>query len=322
VLVYEFMRMAVVVMLCFGAQKYFAFRSALFMSLLVGFFLASSVYGEREYLFEKRNIFGVSRVFYVPDTNVNLYRHGTTDHGKQSRDPERRLELTSYYGYPLGMVFETLHQDKGMEKKPVAVLGLGVGTTACYGKPGQAFDFFEIDAVVKRIALDESLFTYLRDCPPDINVIMGDGRISLSQQEDGRYGIIVIDVFTSDAVPLHIMTMEAISMYMDKLAEGGVLAFNVSNRHLNLVPVLSTIAHELGLESYAYWYVPPEEDPLTDPADWVIITRGNAFGERLQKMDEGWTYLEDNIPQELWRDDFSNILKALKISNGFWGLFG
>lgn len=321
-LVYELVRMVVVVMLCFGAQRYIAFRGSLFLSLLVGFFVMSSVYPDREYMFEKRNIFGVSRVFYVPDINVNLYRHGTTDHGKQSRDPERRLELTSYYGYPLGMVFEALGQDKKLAGKPVAAIGLGVGTVACYGTPGQQFDFFEIDSLVLKIAENENLFTYLRDCPPEINVEIGDGRINLAKKENGRYGIAIIDAFTSDAVPMHLMTLEAVSMYLDKLADGGVLAFNVSNRHLDLMPVLSTIAHQLGIQAYAYRFFQGEDDTLLDSADWVVLTRDENFGERLQKLNGDWVHLEDNNPDELWRDDFSNIFDALKLNNGFWGLFG
>src|SRR5262249_41291642 len=151
---------------------------------------------------------------------------------------------------------------------------LGAGTVACYGKKGQVFDFFEIDPAVERIARDDRFFTYLRDCPPEIHVTLGDGRLELSRQPDGRYGLIIAAAFRSDAVPMHLLKLEAVRMYFTKLAPGGMLAFNTSNRHVTLGPVLASIARQAGAQAYRLSFnePPPPENALIYGSEWVILT--------------------------------------------------
>lgn len=195
-----------------------------------------------EVKFTERNFFGVNRVAYNPKLEAMQFWHGTTNHGVQSTREEDRLAPVAYYTL-LKQVFALAPA----KTKPVAVLGLGVGTVACYGARGQAFDMYEIDPAVERIARDENYFTYMRDCAPTKQVVLGDARLKLADAEDQRFGIMVMDAFTSDAIPVHLLTKEALALYASKLAPRGVMAFNISNRHINLKRVLSAVAAENGL---------------------------------------------------------------------------
>ncbi len=319
VVIYELWRMVVVVMLCFGAQRLKLVNTALFIALILGAELMLVPYNTNVYLFNERNIFGVNRVFYRSYNNANYFRHGTTDHGKQSLDEAFRLNPVSYYP-PLEMLFTALDIDPRTHMKPIGLMGLGVGTIACYGQKGQVMDIFEIDPLVLKIATTESLFTYMRDCPPTKNVEIGDARIGISKKPDGYYSLIIADAFTSDAVPVHLMTQEAISMYLDKVTDGGAVAIHITNRHLKLAPVVSTIARELGAYAYYYEY-DPKGDPLGDYAEWTVVTRNANILQRLRQIDSGWVRLKTYDPDYLWRDDFSNILHVIRLKTNFWGLF-
>jgi hypothetical protein len=255
-----------------------------------------------------RNVFGVSRVVFQPEKNAWFLRHGTTYHGMQSANEIHRLKPTSYYG-PLIDVYNSL--PKELAHAPVAVMGMGVGTVACYGQPKQKYDFFEIDPLVNKIARDTRYFTYLRDCAPDINIVIGDGRISLAHSRDNYYGLIIIDVFSSDAIPMHVLTREAVAMYATKLREGGYIAFNVSNRHINLVPVLGAIAKDI---NFAVAWKLTANRPLGElqlPSEWVVLTKALKELEPLATLDNGWNKLLNTDPKYLWRDDYSNILRSM-----------
>ena len=122
--------------------------------------------------------------------------------------------------------------------------GLGTGTIACYGRPNETWTFYEIDPLIERIAFNPKYFTYLRDCPPAKRIVLGDARLSLAQAPDSSYDFIVLDAFSSDAIPVHLMTREALQLYLRKLAPGGSIAFHISNRYLNLEPVLVELARD------------------------------------------------------------------------------
>ena len=316
----ELWRMCIVVMLCFGAYRYRVMNVAFCLALLIGGKMVLGIFEYRNYLFNERNIFGVNRVYYNEGINANYFRHGTTDHGKQSLDEEYRLNPISYY-VPLKMVFDAVNMDPELSKHPIGLMGLGVGTIACYGKEGQRIDIFEIDPLVLKIATNEKLFTYMRDCPPEKNVEIGDARISISKKPDDTYSMIIADAFTSDAVPVHLLTLEAIQMYLEKVTDKGVVAEHITNRHLGLAPVVSAIAHKLDAHAYFLHYSPGDNDFLADYSEWVIVTRNTQIFTRLKKINEEWSELEDNDPAYLWRDDFSNILKVWGVRTNFWGLF-
>lgn len=256
-----------------------------------------------------RNVFGVSRIVYQPAKHAWFFRHGTTYHGVQSSVEAERLKPTSYYA-PLIDVFQSL--PSAIAKTPVAVMGMGVGTIACYGKANQEYDLLEIDPLVEQIAHDTRYFTYLRDCLPKKNIILGDGRISLSRSVDGRYGLIILDAFTSDAIPMHLMTREAMTMYAQKLAKGGMIAVNISNRHVDLIPVLAAIAQDVGMVGVHKLSIAPADKPLQLSSRWVVLARDGASLAALKKTSTDWEALPEANAKFLWRDDYSNLLRSMK----------
>ena len=191
-------------------------------------------------LYQHRNYFGVLRVAYVASGNFNRLIHGNTLHGQQSLDPERRLEPLTYYTRtgPIGQVFEVLcARDPGSD---VGVVGLGAGSLACYAGPGQRMTFFEIDPAVAKIARDPRFFTFLADSrAASIAVVLGDARLRLGDAPDHSYGLIVLDAFSSDAIPTHLLTREALQLYRAKLEKDGLLAFHISNKWIDLAPILA-----------------------------------------------------------------------------------
>jgi hypothetical protein len=257
-----------------------------------------------------RNFFGVSKVLEYP--SYHEYMHGTTIHGIQANDEKNRLQPVSYYG-PVKRLIEQLPQS--FFEYPFGVLGLGTGTVACYGHKGQQMDFFEIDQAVVDIAQNPDYFTYLRDCPPSKKIIMGDGRIELAKQPDKRYSLLVLDAFTSDAVPLHLLTREALQMYMGKMVpDVGILAFDISNRHLNLAPFIARAAKEHGWLSYSMVYQPTKDLPYEFGSEWVIVVPPSSLWmEKL--LLAGLKPIETTEATPLWSDDYSNILPAIKWSN-------
>ena len=218
-----------------------ALMAVLVTALLIGYLGGAN---GNSWIHEERNFFGISRVRDDTEHARRIYLHGVTTHGLQSTEDQFRLSpAVSYYGPPGDIVASLPAAVMGA---PIGVVGLGIGTVACYAKPAQEMDFYEIDPASIHIATDPKFFTYMRDCPGKREVIVGDGRITLAEAQNGRYGLIIMDAFTSDAVPMHLMTLEALTMYGEKLRPDGLIAFNISNHYLNLSPVFRTLADQLG----------------------------------------------------------------------------
>src|ERR671915_517060 len=200
-------------------------------------------------LFEDRSFFGVYRV--TGDEQRHTLIFGNTNHGAQVFGANPPVPTTYYDSTgPVGQAFDALPEE--VTSQP-AVIGLGTGTMACYNQAGQQMTFYEIDPLIEDIARDESLFTYLRDCPGQNEVVLGDARLSLAEAPDEEYGIIVADAFSSDAIPVHLVTREATDLYFDKLQENGVLVHHISNRHLDLEPVVGDLARDRGLVCYSQY---------------------------------------------------------------------
>ncbi|MGI9022261.1 MAG: spermidine synthase [Acidimicrobiales bacterium] len=262
-------------------------------------------------LYADRTFFGVLRVDRDRDRRLHLLVHGTTVHGAQSTDPTRRLDPLTYY-WALGPVFAT---PPGRTPTPeVAVIGLGTGSLACYGQPTQQWTFYEIDPAVERLARNPSLFTFLRDCPPTSDVVVGDARRSLSRASGDEFGVIVVDAFTSDSIPMHLLTREALSLYLDRLADGGIIAFNVSNRYLDLDLVLGDLAGDARLTAMV------RDGPNVTEAQveegkagsvWVAMARRSSDLATLAS-DPTWAPLPARPESRVWTDDFSNLLGAFK----------
>jgi len=302
-------------------------RSAVVVALL---FVASGLRDARamETLHQERTFFGVHRVvqFEVPFrtgppgreqiTRVpfHVLYHGATRHGAQILDPRHRRTATTYYhrSGPIGRVFETFGATARFDR--VALVGLGVGTLAAYGRPAQRFTVYELDPEVIRIASSAELFTFLSDSAAEIEFIAGDGRLSLTRAPDGAYGLIVADAFSSDAIPVHLLTREAVTLYLDKLREDGVLAIHITNRHLNLEPVVRAVAIALGLAGIVRTDgIHTQEEMLEGKYEstWALLARRPAALGPLWD-DPAWRRLQaaPGTPTDdkyLWTDDYSNL---------------
>ena len=286
------------------------FAASIAMILLAGT-LTQSPFGAVVY--SARTFFGVNRVRVDTAHGYRFIFHGTTLHGMQSLDPARSHEPLSYFHRtgPVGQIFA------GVPAAPttprVAVLGLGVGTLASYRTEPQQWTFYEIDPVVEHIARNDAYFTYLRTCGDRCSVITGDGRLSLATAAPGSYGVIMLDAFSSDAVPMHLMTKEALAMYVSKLAPGGVIVFNISNWHLSFQSVLARMAADGNLA--ALWQrEPPDAGSWAIgkfPSEWFIVARNARDFGRLNS-DPRWRIPLPAADTPLWTDDFSNILTVIR----------
>jgi hypothetical protein len=203
----------------------------------------------KKVVLRERSFFGVLRVSADYPSGMNTLAHGRTIHGMQRRSPfpsVRRLPLMYYFPTgPIGQVFESYHGTPVVRR--VGVVGLGVGSLAGYGMTGHRFAFFEVDPVVERIARNPAYFHYLEDCRADWRVVLGDARLSLTNEPDGSFNLIVLDAFSGDAIPVHLLTREALRLYLTKLADGGLIALHISNNHLDLGPVVRELARDAGL---------------------------------------------------------------------------
>lgn len=256
----------------------------------------------------ERSFFGVHRVTVQGEgDHIHQLMHGNTVHGIQdTRHPD--VPLTYYHPTgPIGRIMRALPPERSQD---VALVGLGVGSLAAYGRPGQRMTYFEIDPVVERIARDDRFFTFLRDTKADLKVVLGDARLTLNPIPDAAYGLIVLDAFSSDAIPVHLLTREAMAMYMRKLRPDGLLAIHISNRYLDLSPVLAANAKDLGLVGYTLTDGATEEEQQAGKrsSNWVVIGKSQVDLDAIVKKDTEWTLLEPTPGFRTWTDDFSNVL--------------
>jgi uncharacterized membrane protein YhaH (DUF805 family) len=261
-----------------------------------------------ETLLTERNFFGVWRVTTSSSGDLRRLYHGSTVHGLQLLDPSRACEAVSYYHKdgPIGQVFDVYNAKS--PNLPLAIAGMGSGTLATNSTPGQQFDFYDIDPSIIRIASDPTLFTFLSNCTHgSYRVILGDARLKLREAPDGHYGVIVLDAFSSDAVPAHLLTTQALELYLAKLAPDGIIAFHISNRYLNLEPLLAGLSRRAGVSALIRrdggGITPGKYGSL-----WVVMARNEAALDGIAN-DLIWEKLQGDV---VWTDDFSNILSVLK----------
>ena len=194
------------------------------------------------------------------------------------------------------------------------MLGLGTGTLSCYRTPGQTWTFFEIDPVVVQIARGSDYFHYMAECAGNSEIILGDGRLSLHKVSNEQFDLLLMDAFASDSVPVHLITQEALDLYMAKLAPDGLVAFNISNNYMNFIPVLAKLAESRGFSIRVNKYRTPESlwfSSYKFGSDWIVMSR---TPEALQFLDgkTGWQPVNAATNQRLWTDDYSNIIGVLK----------
>ncbi len=290
---------------------------------LAGVFVVASFVDARnsEEIRRARSFFGVLRVTRdKDDKGYTELRHGTTLHGRQANDPERRAEPLSYYHRegPIGQLFDELHRRAPSLR--IAVIGLGTGTLAAYARTGDSITFYEIDPLVRDIAFDPTYFTYTSDAAARgviERVELGDARVRLEairkDRLGERYDLIVVDAFSSDAIPVHLLTREALSLYLEMLAPGGLLAFHISNRYLELAPVVANLAEDARLGGRLIGDDESEAGGGANRSTWVVLAP-TAFALGGLVDNERWSAegLDPDPRVGVWTDDFHNLLSVLK----------
>jgi hypothetical protein len=269
-----------------------------------------------------RSFFGVHKIYDTIDGRYRVLMHGTTVHGAQKLKKEdgtsarEQPEPLTYYhrDSPMAEAIEAIRIRKGGPLR-VAVIGLGAGSLACYVESGESWRFFEIDPTVVEIARDPRRFTFLHVCAPQVPVTLGDARLTLAREPDGHYDLIIVDAYSSDAIPIHLATREAMAIYKSKLAPDGAVMMHVSNRHLELASVIVGIAAANGMMT---WVTDDGKDSEREDRDdeyiftsTVAISAAQAAHIGTLADSEDWQLTEPDKAQRLWTDDYSNIVGAL-----------
>lgn len=263
----------------------------------------------------ERNFFGILKVGDSIHDPVRLLLHGTTIHGVQALSPEYAKVPLSYYSAqsPLSDVFAMADTARDRQQY-VAVLGLGIGVTACYRKQGRHFDFYEIDPAVIAVAQDRDLFTYLSGCGSPYDILTGDGRLKIAEKPDSYYDLVFLDVFSSDNIPVHILTLEALNLYRQKLKDNGTIVINISNHFLDLRPVIAAAAAEMGMTALSRFTPAGRLEGSGLPyngAEFAVLTASEHTAGFLE--GRGWKQLEPSPGTRPWTDRYSDIVGILKI---------
>ena len=260
-----------------------------------------------------RSYFGVYSITDRPD--FRTLTHGTTLHGVQHRAPEKQTMPTSYYAPRSGIgIAMTAAPALFGDDARIGVVGLGAGTLACYARPGQDWRFYEIDPEVAAIARNPAHFTYLPRCLPRVPIVIGDARLTLAAERAAPLDLLAIDAFSSDAVPAHLLTLEAMEVYRRRLAPHGLLMIHISNRYIDLQPVLSAAA-DYGWETALYDYGPTraEDKAGATRSVWVAMARDPETLSRLAAKGGEWKPLRRQSGFTAWTDDYGSILPVLKL---------
>jgi hypothetical protein len=260
-----------------------------------------------------RNFYGVVRIREYsadqPEQRERVLIHGRVMHGQQFTAPHRRRQPTSYYTEASGIGrLLTALQDRPIE---VGAVGLGAGTIATYGKPGDRFRFYEIDEAIVTAA--HRYFSFIADSPATVDVQLGDGRLLLQRDSAQRFDVLVIDAFSGDSIPVHLLTREAVALYLQRVRSGGVVALHLSNTHLDLVPVVARIAAELGLQAAFVADPGVAGDVGSSASDWVLLSTDRSILD-LPVIARSTVPLPHAQPGRVWTDDYSNIVQVLS----FW----
>ena len=257
-----------------------------------------------------RNFYGIYRV--VDKDGTREFFHGNTDHGMQSLDPAKAGTPLTYYNThsPLAEAYGAL----GQNWRSIGVVGLGAGAIAAYGRAGQTMDFYELDPDVAMIAATD--FTYLKTSPARIRIVLGDARQSLARDESASYDLLILDAFNSGAVPIHLVTKEALELYLRRVPKDGVILLHVSNRYLDLRSMLAAMARDLGLAGACKRLT--QNGRVADdrvPSSWVALSRDPGKMELLVRT-RGWTDLADPAfarGASAWTDQHASLLPVLAL---------
>jgi hypothetical protein len=291
----------------FALARHLPIAAAAGMAALLG---GAAVITDAGALHMDRSFFGVHRVIALENGQYRALMHGNILHGAESTDPAHWRDRLGYYspGGPIGQIIAALPKARHF-----GVVGLGTGELACYAQQGQDWRYYEIDPAVLRVARDERYFHFMSECGRDVSVTIADGRLALQAEPDGKFDLLVIDAFSSDAIPMHLLTREAFVLYRRKLAPGGVLTLHVSNRYVKLLPAIAATSAAAGLvgldQSYAI--TPAETAAHVLPSEWIALAPDAASLATLA-ADKRWEPLSKTPSLRPWTDAYSNIMAVIR----------
>ena len=306
---------AALLVLAFGFSHYVLTFAGLIAASLMFVVLFGADAGKRDFV---RSFFGVHKVMESDAGQFRILKHGTIEHGAQRiRHPDGRpvtgrpTPITYYHDLsPMAQGLVAAREKRGGPIN-VAVVGLGTGTLACQMKPGDQLTYYEIDPTVVQIAKDTRRFTFLSECAPDAKIVIGDARLTLADSPDGQYDILIIDAFSSDAIPTHLLTKEAMAIFKDKIKPDGMILVHISNKHMTLAPVVAGVAEANDLVSRA-----GDSDEGYDDENHIfgslvvaVARRDEDFGPLAKS--EKWVEQEADEDQWVWTDDYSNVIGAI-----------
>ena len=267
-----------------------------------------------------RSYFGIYEVSTRYDGTARVLTHGTTLHGIQNLEPGLETVPTSYYARRSGVGLALTNADAMFGAHPrIGVVGLGSGTLSCYARPNQSWTFFEIDPAMVQVARNR--FTFLRQCAPQVRIVLGDARLSLARQPANSIDILAVDAFSSDAVPMHLLTREALRVYGRAVQRNGIVLFHISNRYLDLKPVVADLAAREGWTAEILQYVPDEQEEVLNAtiSVWIALSRNPATIDRLQTLSgDDSIYWETVVPKPGfagWSDDHASILPIINFAS-------
>jgi hypothetical protein len=303
---------SLIALACLGRPWPFAFGLAALMLSYGGWStLQRTGSGDRT-----RSYFGIYEVSRRYDGTVQVLTHGTTLHGMQNLEIGLERVPTTYYARRSGVGLALENADALFGANPrIGVVGLGSGTLACYARPNQSWTFFEIDPAMVRVARDR--FTFLEMCAPQVRIVLGDARLSLQRQPANSLDVLAVDAFSSDSVPMHLLTREALQVYGRAIQRDGLVLFHISNRYLDLNPVVADIAAREGWTGAVMEYVPTEDEEVLNAtlSVWIALSRNPATIDRLVRLsgEDGmnWTTLETRPGFAGWSDDHASILPII-----------
>ena len=301
---------AILATLALRKQPFFVWIVPIALAGICGFFWNKQIIQLKEDTrVMVRDFYGTLRVKDIgnaeSEDGVRRLIHGVILHGEQYLKPERRDSATTYYGPDSGvaLAIRNTHQ----ENQHVGVIGLGTGTLAVWGKPGDSYHFYDINPQVVDIA--QTQFTYLKDSKAKVEISLGDARLSLEREASHDFDVLVVDAFSSDSIPVHLITREAMAVYLKHVKPEGAVVFHVTNRFLRLAPVVKQVADDLGLQTALI--SDEAEGTIYSKTDWVIVTRDKALLDKEQIAAK--VSAIDPIPGlRMWTDDFNNLYQILK----------
>lgn len=287
-----------------------AWRFALGLSCVLALLLGKF---DSTLLHQERSFFGAYRIFSVPQTNQIILSHGSTIHGAQNVGEARPTPLTYYAKEgPMGQALTALRTDAPSLR--FGVVGMGTGASACYSTPADTWTFYEIDPLVVSLARDHGAFRFLKDCTPNARIVTGDARLSLADEPDAVFDVLILDAFSSDSIPTHLMTRQALQLARAKLAPDGVILFNISNRYLKLEPVVANTARAAGLTGITQFFRSTEEQGkrMITSSHWIALSNSPEKLARIAANGK-WRPLEPDATTPVWTDDYSSLIGVISV---------